>query len=126
MAAAVAFWVFFDRQRAPEQQMDTALNAMPAWQVIKEQEPALHQRILDQMAALQKRASGQQIIDTIQPQILHLQMSRLQNAPDANVVNYMTINMEQTAAISEGERRRLLPLPLPDGEGRREPDAHAG
>lgn len=34
--------------------MDSALNAMPAWQVIKEQEPALHQRILDQMAALQK------------------------------------------------------------------------
>ncbi|MCK6998623.1 topoisomerase II [Enterobacter kobei] len=75
-AAAVAFWVFFDRQRAPEQQMDAALNAMPAWQVIKEQEPALHQRILDQMAALQ-------------------------NAPDANVVNYMTINMEQTAAIQK-------------------------
>lgn len=53
-AAAVAFWVFFDRQRAPERQMDNALNAMPAWQVIKEQEPALHQRILYQMAALQK------------------------------------------------------------------------
>ena len=99
-AAAVAFWVFFDRQRAPERQMDNALNAMPAWQVIKEQEPALHQRILDQMAALQK-APEQQIIDTIQPQILHLQMSRLQNAPDANVVNYMTINMEQTAAIQK-------------------------
>lgn len=75
-AAAVAFWVFFDRQRAPERQMDNALNAMPAWQVIKEQEPALHQRILDQM-------------------------TRLQNAPDANVVNYMTINMEQTAAIQK-------------------------
>ena len=98
-AAAVAFWVFFDRQRAPEQQMDAALNAMPAWQVIKEQEPALHQRILDQMAALQKAGEPeQQIIDTIQPQILHLQMSRLQNAPDANVV---TINMEQTAAIQK-------------------------
>ena len=57
-AAAVAFWVFFDRQRAPERQMDNALNAMPAWQVIKEQEPALHQRILDQMAALQKAGHG--------------------------------------------------------------------
>jgi hypothetical protein len=69
----------FDRQRAPERQMDNALNAMPAWQVIKEQEPALHQRILDQMAALQKAGEPeQQIIDTIQPQILHLQMSRLQ------------------------------------------------
>jgi hypothetical protein len=78
VAAAVAFWVFFDRQR-PERQLDTALNAMPAWQVIKEQEPALHQRILDQMAALQKAGEPeQQIIDVIQPQILHLQMSRLQ------------------------------------------------
>jgi hypothetical protein len=28
-------------------------------------------------------------------------MSRLQYAPDANVVNYMTINMEQTAAIQK-------------------------
>ncbi|HHA1916773.1 TPA: topoisomerase II [Enterobacter asburiae] len=102
-AAAVAFWVFFDKkQQSPEQQLNTALNEMPAWQVIKEQEPALHQRILDQMAALQKAGEPeQQIIDTIQPQILHLQMSRLQNAPDANVVNYMTINMEQTAAIQK-------------------------
>ena len=58
--AAVAFWVFFDRQRAPEAQIDTTLNAMPAWQVIKEQEPALHQRILDQMAALQKAGEPEQ------------------------------------------------------------------
>ncbi|MHA1093721.1 topoisomerase II [Enterobacter ludwigii] len=104
LAAVVAFWVYFDKQRQhpPEQQLDTTLNAMPAWQVIKEQEPVLHQRILDQMAALQKAGEPEQkIIDTIQPQILHLQMSRLQNAPDANVVNYMTINMEQTAAIQK-------------------------
>ncbi|MEG6043300.1 topoisomerase II [Enterobacter ludwigii] len=104
LAAVVAFWVYFDKQcqHPPEQQLDTTLNAMPAWQVIKEQEPVLHQRILDQMAALQKAGEPEQkIIDTIQPQILHLQMSRLQNAPDANVVNYMTINMEQTAAIQK-------------------------
>ncbi len=104
LAAVVAFWVYFDKQRqhTPEQQFDSTLNAMPAWQVIKEQEPVLHQRILDQMAALQKAGEPEQkIIDTIQPQILHLQMSRLQNAPDANVVNYMTINMEQTAAIQK-------------------------
>ena len=63
-AAAVAFWVFFDRQRAPEQQMDAALNAMPAWQVIKEQEPVLHQRILDQMAALQRPASRSSTLST--------------------------------------------------------------
>lgn len=57
-AAAVAFWVFFDRQRAPEAQIDTTLNAMPAWQVIKEQEPALHQRILDQMETPCKRPAS--------------------------------------------------------------------
>jgi hypothetical protein len=40
VAAAVAFWVYFDKQRLqqdPEQQLDTTLNAMPAWQVLKEQ-----------------------------------------------------------------------------------------
>lgn len=103
VAAAVAFWVFFDnQQQSAEQQLNATLNEMPAWQVIKEQEPVLHQRILDQIAALQKAGEPeQQIIDTIQPQILHLQMRRLQNAPDASVVNYMTINMEQTAAIQK-------------------------
>ncbi|WP_368747217.1 topoisomerase II [Enterobacter cancerogenus] len=103
VAAAVAFWVFFDKQQqSAEQQLNATLSEMPAWQVIKEQEPVLHQRILDQIAALQKAGEPeQQIIDTIQPQILHLQMRRLQNAPDASVVNYMTINMEQTAAIQK-------------------------
>lgn len=103
VAAAVAFWVFFDKQQqSAEQQLNATLNEMPAWQVIKEQEPVLHQRILDQIAALQKAGEPeQQIIDTIQPQILHLQMRRLQNAPDASVVNYMIINMEQTAAIQK-------------------------
>jgi hypothetical protein len=28
-AAAVAFWVFFDRQRAPERQMDTPSTRCP-------------------------------------------------------------------------------------------------
>lgn len=63
-AAAVAFWVFFDKQRAPEHQIDTTLDAMPARQVIKEQEPALHQRILDQMAALQRPASRSSTLST--------------------------------------------------------------
>ena len=86
-AAAVAFWVFFDKQRAPEHQIDTTLNAMPAWQVIKEQEPALHQRILDQMAALQKAGEPEQhITNTIQPQRKSLQMTRRQDARDGNVV----------------------------------------
>jgi hypothetical protein len=95
----------FDKQRLqqdPEQQLDTTLNAMPAWQVLKEQEPALQKRIRDQILTMQKAGESEQhIIDVIQPQILNLQMSRLQYAPDANVVAYMKANMEQTAAIQK-------------------------
>lgn len=105
VAAAVAFWVYFDNQRlqqGPEQQLDTTLNAMPAWQVLKEQEPALQKRIRDQILTMQKAGESEQhIIDVIQPQILNLQMSRLQYAPDASVVAYMKANMEQTAAIQK-------------------------
>jgi len=105
LAAVVAFWVYFDKQRqqqSPEQQIDTTLNAMPAWQVLKEQEPAMQKRIRDQIVTMQKAGEPEQhIIDVIQPQILSLQMARLQNAPDANVVDYMKANMEQTAAIQK-------------------------
>ncbi|MCE9992795.1 topoisomerase II [Enterobacter asburiae] len=105
LAAVVAFWVYFDKQRQqqnPEQQIDTTLNAMPAWQVLKEQEPAMQKRIRDQIVTMQKAGEPEQhIIDVIQPQILSLQMARLQNAPDANVVDYMKANMEQTAAIQK-------------------------
>ncbi|WP_368543557.1 topoisomerase II [Enterobacter soli] len=105
LAAVVAFWVYFDKQRLqqnPAQQLDTTLNAMPAWQVLKEQDPALQQRIRDQIVAMQKAGDSEQhIIDVIQPQILNLQMSRLQTAPDPYVVDYMKANMEQTAAIQK-------------------------
>ncbi|ANG91339.1 topoisomerase II [Enterobacteriaceae bacterium 155047] len=105
LAAVVAFWVYYDRQRqlnTPEQQLDTTLNSMPAWQVIKEQEPALQKRIREQILAMQKAGEPEQhIIDVIQPQILNLQMSRLQHSPDAYVVDYMRVNMEQTAAIQK-------------------------
>lgn len=45
--------------------------------------------------------SEQQIIDAIQPQILQVQMARLQQAPDANVIEYMKINLEQIAAVAK-------------------------
>ncbi|ABP59150.1 hypothetical protein [Enterobacter sp. 638] len=105
LAAAVAFWVYYDKQRlqhTPEYRLDTTLNSMPAWQVLKEQDPAFQERIRAQILAMQKEGDSEQhIIDVIQPQILRLQMSRLQNAPDANVVDYMRANMEQTAAIQK-------------------------
>ncbi len=105
VAAALAFWVYYDKQRqqqTPAQQLDIALNTMPAWRVISEQEPVFRQRIREQILTLQKMGdTGQQIIDVIQPQILALQMARLQQAPDASVVEYMQVNMVQTAAIQK-------------------------
>ena len=121
LAAAVACWVYYDKQRLqqnPEQQLDTTLNSMPAWQVLKEQEPAFQQRIREQILAMQKEGdSEQQIIDVIQPQILHLQMSRLQTAPDANVVDYMKANMEQTAAIQKVSDDACFRFLYPDVKG---------
>ena len=105
ISAAVAFWVYYDKQRlqiTPEHRLDTTLNAMPSWQVLKEQDPQFVTRIREQILTLHKAGeSEQEIIDVVQPQILNLQMSRLQYAPDANTVAWMTINMEQTAAIQK-------------------------
>jgi len=105
ISAAVAFWVYYDKQRlqnTPEHRLDTTLNAMPSWQVLKEQDPRFVTRIREQILTMQKAGDSEQdIIDVVQPQILSLQMSRLQYAPDANAVAYMKINMEQTAAIQK-------------------------
>ncbi|MBW9399730.1 topoisomerase II [Leclercia sp. EC_58] len=105
ISAAVAFWVYYDKQRlqnTPEHRLDTTLNAMPSWQVLKEQDPRFVTRIREQILTMQKAGDSEQdIIDMVQPQILSLQMSRLQYAPDANAVAYMKINMEQTAAIQK-------------------------
>ena len=85
-----------------EQQFEKAMLSNPAFQVIKEQEPELTQKIISQAAQMKKAGSSeQQVIDAIQPQILQLQMARLQQAPDANVIEYMKINLEQIAAVAK-------------------------
>lgn len=102
LGMVAAGWIYRDKAPNTEQQLHTALSSMPVWQVIKEQEPEFRKKVQDEMLALQKAGKNeQQIIDTVQPKILHLQMARLQNAPDANVVEYMKINMEQTAAMQK-------------------------
>ncbi len=102
LGMVAAGWIYRDKAPNTEQQLDTALSSMPVWQVIKKQEPEFRKKVQDEMLALQKAGKNeQQIIDTVQPKILHLQMARLQNAPDANVVEYMKINMEQTAAMQK-------------------------
>lgn len=84
------------------QKFENAMLSMPVYQALKEQEPALWQNILTQATQLKEAGkSEQQIIDAIQPQILQVQMARLQQAPDANVIEYMKINLEQIAAVAK-------------------------
>lgn len=79
-----------------------ALSTMPTYQVMRDQEPQLMETIRTTAQKMQKEGkTQQQIIDYIQPQILGIQMARIQNAPDENVLAYMRINMEQTAAIQK-------------------------
>lgn len=102
IAVAVISVIYFSQQPSRDSQPDAAFNDMPAWQVIKEQDPAFHKRIQDQMVVMQKEGkTEQQIIDAVQPQILKLQVGKLQHAPDENVVEYMRLNMEQTAAMQK-------------------------
>lgn len=92
-------------QNRGESQMDEAFRAissMPTYQVLREQEPQLLETIRSTAKQMEKEGkTPQQIIDYVQPQILGVQMARLQNAPDENVLAYMQINMEQTVAIQK-------------------------
>lgn len=92
-------------QNSGESQMDVAFRAissMPTYQVLREQEPQLLETIRTTAKNMEKEGkTPQQIIDYIQPQIIGVQMTRLQNAPDENVIAYMQINMEQTEAIQK-------------------------
>lgn len=110
---AIVAWNLFDvhylipREKAAtgqseEQQFNEAMTTLPTMQVLKDQEPELWNRIRDQAVQMRKEGkSEQQLIDAVQPQILQIQMARLQNAPDDNVINYMKINLEQIAAVQK-------------------------
>lgn len=113
MIVAIIAWNLFDvhylipREKAAsgqteEQQLDAAMSTLPTMTVLKEQEPALWQRIHDQTIQMRKEGkTEQQLIDVVQPQVLQIQMARLQNAPDDNVIAYMKINLEQIAAVQK-------------------------
>ncbi|HDG1691519.1 TPA: topoisomerase II [Kluyvera georgiana] len=91
-----------DYGKTEAQKFEDAMLTMPVYQVIKEQEPALWEHIRNQSAQMKEAGkSEQQIIDAIQPQILQMQMARLQQAPDAEVIGYMKINLEQIAAVQK-------------------------
>lgn len=110
---AIVAWNLFDvhyliPRENPEygmteaQKFENAMRAVPAFQVIKEQEPELALQIINMGAKLREEGkSQQQVIDAIQPLLLKLQMARLQQAPDADVIAYMKINLEQIAAVQK-------------------------
>lgn len=78
------------------------LNAFPSVRLLKEQEPTIWANVMAKTEQMRKEGkSDRQIYDAIQPDILHVQMVRLQQAPDKNVVEYMRANMEQTAAMQK-------------------------
>lgn len=90
------------QQMTESEKFDAAMERLPLYQIIREQEPQAWSRIREQALAMQKAGESEQnVIDAIQPQILAIQMARLQTAPDANVVAFMQANMQQTALIQK-------------------------
>ncbi|WP_312073693.1 topoisomerase II [Atlantibacter sp.] len=110
---AIAVWNIIDvkyliprnsatQQMTQAQRFDQAMERLPLYQIIREQEPEAWSRIREQALAMQKAGETEQhVIDAIQPQILAIEMARLQTAPDANVVAFMQANMQQTAMIQK-------------------------
>lgn len=87
---------------AQENSVEGAMAALPVWQVLKEQEPTRWAALRQQAVAMEQAGRSQQeIIDAIQPQILAIQVTRLQQASDADVVAYMQANLQQTALIQQ-------------------------
>lgn len=111
--AAIALWNVLDaRYFMPQRQsvqtqseaerFDAAFAKLPIYGVLKEQEPQFMAQLRDHSLAMHKEGkSEQQIIDAIQPEIMTLQIKRLQSAPDANVVAFMQANMQQTALVQK-------------------------
>ena len=101
---------------------------MPAWQVIKEQEPAFQKRIREQILTMQKAGESEQhIIDVIQPQIFDPADVAPAACPGRQCGGLYEANMEQTAALQKVSDDACFRFSLPGGEGGgREPDAGAG
>lgn len=83
-----------------DEKFDATVQQVPAWKFIAEHDPALMAKLRAQVMVMMKEgANEQKVIDAIQPQILAVQMQRLQFAPDDLVVAEMRVMMEQAAEI---------------------------
>ncbi len=123
LAGVIAFVAFFwlasrSSSKTEDQKFDEIVGTMPTYQVLKEQDPQLWQQIRQRALTMQKEGKKEQeIVDEIQPQVLNLQMKRLQTAPDENVVAYMKINMEQTAAVQKSSDDDCYRFLFPEVKG---------
>lgn len=100
-----------------------AMAALPVWQVLQQQEPARWAALRQQAEALEQAGRSQQeIIDALQPQILAIQVTRLQQASDADVVAYMQANLQQTALIQQQSDDACFRFLFPGVKGGVNPD----
>lgn len=82
------------------QEIDQALSALPIYSTIKAQEPGLYSQIRSNILRLKKEGKTQQeAIDTVKPMVSDLLSSRMNTAPDANVIAAMEVSLEEMEAL---------------------------
>ncbi|MTD37959.1 topoisomerase II [Erwinia sp. CPCC 100877] len=95
-----------------------ALEEIPVWQVIREQEPAIYSELNKRVQEMEQVGqSQQQIIDLLQTQITALAMQRLQEAPDDSVVAWMRASIEQAAQIQKASGDACFRYLFPAAKG---------
>lgn len=83
-----------------EQKIDQALEALPLYNTIKMQEPALYAQIRSNILNMKKEGKAQQdAIDTVKPMVSVLLSQRITHAPDANVNEAMQVNLEEMQTL---------------------------
>ncbi|YCI82077.1 topoisomerase II [Enterobacteriaceae bacterium] len=107
-----------DAQQTEAQKFDAAFEKLPIYSVLNEQDPQFMAHLRDRALAMRKEGKPeQQIIDAIQPEIMSLQIKRLQAAPDANVVAFMQANMQQTALMQKQSDDACFRFLFPEVKG---------
>ncbi|URQ62212.1 topoisomerase II [Pantoea alhagi] len=123
--AAIAIWNIADvhylrsvSEQDVEHKFDAAIENMPSYVVMKEQEPQLLARIRAQVITMVKEGKNeQQVIDFIQPQILALQKKRLAFSPDDQVIAVMQVNIEQITAVQKSSNDACYRFLYPEVKG---------
>ncbi|HHL2559455.1 TPA: DNA gyrase [Yersinia enterocolitica] len=77
-------------------QIERSFEGYPVFQTLKQQEPALYTQLIDNFIQSKKEGhSDQQLIDEMRRSVAELTVQRIQRAPDENVIDYMTVILEE-------------------------------